>query len=130
MKPIVRNLILCEDIRPGDRPNQYTLVNVASRIRSLDPDPFPLLYRELCVLALCVECRGTGKVQLQIVDEESGQTCYESPRWEVAFGDDPLEVIGVPFRIRNILFPRAGVYVVRVLHNDDLIAEQTLRLTE
>src|SRR5438132_1218759 len=104
MKPIVRNLIVCEDIRPGDRPNQYTLVNVLSRIRSLDPVPFPLWYRELCVFALCTECRGTGAIELQIVDEESSRPCYKSKPLDVAFGDDPLEVIGMPFRIRNILF--------------------------
>jgi hypothetical protein len=130
MKPIVRHLIACEDIRYGDRPNQFTLVNVTSRIRSLDPVPFPLLFRELCVIALCTECRGEATIQLQVIDEESSEACYQSPRWPVAFGDDPLEVIGLPFRIRNLGFPRAGLYVLRLLHNEQPLAEQPLRLTE
>jgi hypothetical protein len=130
MAPIVRHLIACEDIRYGARPNQFTLVNVTSRIRSLDPVPFPLVYRELCVIALCTECRGQGTVELMIVDEESNQACYQSPRWPVAFGDDPLEVLGLPFRIRNLSFPRAGLYVIRLLHDGVVIAEQPLRLTE
>ena len=60
MQPIVRHLIACEDIQRGSSPEQFTLVNIITRIRSLDPVPFPLLYRELCVLAMCTECRGQG----------------------------------------------------------------------
>jgi len=78
MQPVVRHLIVCEDIRRGNSPEQFTLVNVITRIRSLDPVPFPLLYREMCVLAMCTECRGQGRVQIQIVEEESDEPCRES----------------------------------------------------
>jgi hypothetical protein len=67
MKPIVRYWIACEDIRRGDRPNQFTLVNVTSQIRSLDPVPFPFTFRELCMIAICTECRGEGVIQVQII---------------------------------------------------------------
>jgi hypothetical protein len=55
MKPVVRHLIACEDIQKGSIPERFTLVNVIGRIRSLDPVPFPLLFRELCFLALSIE---------------------------------------------------------------------------
>ena len=61
MQPVVRHLIACEDIQRGS-PERFTLVNVITRIRSLEPEPFPLLYREMCVLAMCTECRGQGRV--------------------------------------------------------------------
>ena len=74
-------------------------MNVITRIRSLDPVPFPLLYREICVIAMCTECRGQARVQLRIVEEESGDPIYKSPVWPAALPNDPLQVTGLPFRI-------------------------------
>ncbi len=76
--PIVRHLIACEDIQRGS-PERFTLVNVITRIRSLDPVPFPLLYREICFIAICTACRGPARVQLRIVEEESGVPIYTGP---------------------------------------------------
>jgi hypothetical protein len=77
--PMVRHLIACEDIQRGSSSERITLVQVITRIRSLDPVPFPLHYRELCFLAICTACRGPARVQLRIVEEESGEPIYTSP---------------------------------------------------
>lgn len=129
MQPVVRHLIACEDIQRGSSPGKFTLVNVITRIRALDPVPFPLLYRELCVLAICTECRGQGHLQLQVVDEETEDLCRGSHVWPVTFGKDPLQLIGLPFRIGPIPFPQAGMYKVRLLYNDAILAEEPLRVT-
>jgi hypothetical protein len=65
--PIVRHLIACEDIQRGS-PERFMLVKVITRIRSLDPKPFPLLYREICFIGICAGCRGPARVQLRIVE--------------------------------------------------------------
>src|SRR5437879_4877699 len=106
MLPVVRHLIACEDIQRGTSPERFTLVQVITRIRSLDPVPFPLLFREVCLLALCTGCRGQGRVRLRVAEEESGVITYTSGGWPVTFGNDPLQVIGFPFRIRDLTFPR------------------------
>ena len=130
MQPIVRHLIVCEDIQRGSIPERFTLVNVISRIRALDPVPFPLLYRELCVMAICTECRGPGRVQIQIIDEESEDICRKGPVWPVSFPNDPLRIIGFPFRIGDIPFPQASVYKVQLLYNGVVLAEEPLRVSE
>jgi hypothetical protein len=129
MQPVVRHLIVCEDVQRSS-PERFTLVNVITRIRSLDPVPFPLLYREMCILALCTECRGQGRVQIRIVEEESGKVCRKSLVWPVIFGNDPLLTVGFPFRIGPIEFPRAGAYKVQFLYNGDILAEETFRVSE
>jgi len=49
--PVVRYLIACEDIHTDpSSPRKATLTNLISAIRLLQQPPFPLLYRELCVL--------------------------------------------------------------------------------
>lgn len=130
MQPIVRHLIVCEDIQRGSGAERYSLVNVITRIRALDPVPFPLEYRELCVLAICTECRGRGQVQLQIVDQETEKPCRQSLEWPVSFANEPLKSIGFPFRIGPIRFPRASMYKVQMLYNGVILAEEPLHVSE
>ncbi len=130
MQPLVRHLIVCENIQRGNSPERFTLVNVITRIRSLDPVPFPLLYRELCIVAMCSECRGQGQVQIQIIDEETKKPCRKSSIWPITFANDPLQIIGFPFRIGPIQFPRASMYQVQLLYNGVVLAEEALRVTE
>jgi len=127
--PIVRHLIACEDIQRGSS-ERFTLVNVITRIRSLDPVPFPLLYREICVIAIGTATRGPARVQLRIVEEESGVTIYTSPVWPAALPNDPLQVTGLPFRIRDLTFPRVGSYQAQLWYSDVFWTEESLRLSE
>jgi hypothetical protein len=115
--PIVRHLIACEDIQRGSSSERFTLLQVITRIRSLDPVPFPLHYRELCFIAICTACRGPADVQLRIVEEESGVPVYTSPVWSAPLPNDPLRVTGLPFRIRDLTFPRPGWYQAQLWYN-------------
>jgi len=130
MNPIVRHLIVCEGIQAGSRPERFTLVQVITNIHPTDAEHFPLFCRELCIMAICTECRGRGIVQLQVVDEETGDVCRESPKWLVAFANEPLRIIGFPFRLGKIKFPQPSVYMVQLLYNGDGIAEEPLRVAE
>ena len=105
-------------------------MQVISRIRSLDPVPFPLHYREMCFIAMCTACRGQARIRLRIVEEELDQPIYTSPVWPRTFGNDPLRVVGFPFRIRNLTFPRPGVYQVQFWYNEAWLAQEPLRLSE
>lgn len=129
--PLVRYLIACEDIQVDpNNPRTVTLVNLISAIRSLDQPAFPLRYRELCIFVQLTECRGTAEVEIRIVHADSGQFAYPGPRVprKTLLPNDPLEVVGLPFRIRNIEFPEAGLYWIQFWYNRELIALQPLLL--
>jgi hypothetical protein len=129
--PVVRYLIVCEDIQtdPND-PRRVTLVNLISAIRSTGQPPFPLLYRELCVFVQLTECRGSAGVEVRIIHADTGQFGYPGPGqpWAVALPNDPLEVVGLRFRIRNIPFPVPGLYWVQFCCGGELLAQQPLVL--
>jgi hypothetical protein len=42
--------------------------------------------------------------------------------------NDPLEVVGATFRIRNCLFREQGLYWVQFWYNEQIIAEQPVLL--
>lgn len=127
--PTVRYLILCEDVQTGaDNPHQVTLVGLISAIRSLEQPPFPLLYREICVFLQLTECRGSADGRIEIHFEDSGQVVFRTRTRTIPFGNDPLEVVGVTFRIRNCLFQQPGLYWFQFWYNDEMIAQQPLLL--
>lgn len=129
MTPLVRYMILCEDWRVDpSNPRRIDILGLLTNLTSIDESEFPLLCPELCVFLALTEARGTGSAQIMCVFEETGQYVFGTPKHSVTFGDDPLEVIGVPFRIRDCVFPQQGLYSVQFWYNDQVVEERPLRL--
>ena len=127
--PLVRYMILCEDwVVPPQNPRRINILGLLTNIISIDEPAYPLLYPELCVFVALTEARGAGSAQIICVLEETGQRVFGTPKYAVAFGDDPLEVVGVPFRIRGCLFPQEGLYSIQFWYNEQTVEERRLRL--
>jgi hypothetical protein len=127
--PTVRYLIVCEDVQTdSDNPHRVTLVGLVSAIRSIEEPPFPLLYREICVFLQLTECRGPAEGRVEIRHADSDRMVFSTRTRTVPFGNDPLEVVGITFRIRNCLFQEPGLYSVQFWYNEQMIAQQSLVL--
>lgn len=127
--PVVRHLIVCDDIQyDPNNPRRATLVNIVHAIHSLDQPPFPLLHRELCVLVQVSECRGTADFRIDIVQADTGRVVRRTQARSHDFGNDPLEVFGLPFRIQACPFPEAGLYWIQFWYNEHMIAQEPLVL--
>lgn len=127
--PTVRYLIVCEDVQTDpDNPRRMTLVGLISAIRSIEQPPFPLLYREICVFLQMTECRGSAEGRIEIHHADSGQVVFRTRTRTIPFRSDPLEVVGVTFRLRNCLFQEPGLYWIQFWYNEQLIAQQPLVL--
>jgi hypothetical protein len=127
MDPVVRYMLLCEDWQLDPQNiRRITIIGLISNINAIDQPPYPLLYRELCVFLALTEGRGRGEGQITCVFEESGQKIFETVKRPIQFGGDPLEVVGVPFRIRNCRFPYPGRYIIQFWYNEVKLAEKPL----
>jgi hypothetical protein len=127
--PTVRYLIVCEDVQTDpDNPRRVTLVGLISAIRSREQPPFPLSYQEICVYLQVTECRGSAEGRVEIRHADSEQVVFRTRTRTIPFGDDPLEVVAVTFRIRNCLFQEPGLYWVEFWYNEQMIAQQPLLL--
>jgi hypothetical protein len=127
--PVVRFLVPCENIiiDPGP-PIRVTLDGVISTIHSLDQPAFPYRHAELCIFAQLTECRGSGKIRLEAIQADTGQVVFRTRELLVTFGNDPLAVRGLPFRIFGCLFPDPGVYWIDLIVDGTEIARQVLLL--
>lgn len=129
VNPIVRYMLLCDDWHLDPQNNRrVTIVGLISNIHAVDNPPYPLFYREFCVFLALTEGRGQGEGYISCVFEESGQTIFETRKRSITFGPDPLEVVGVPFRIRDSTFPQAGLYNVQFWYDGKMIEQRPLRM--
>ena len=126
VRPVVRYLIVCKDIVLDPTTKQVNLIGLISTIRALQS--FPIRHEELCVFVQLIECRGAGRIRVQIVQADTDRIIFRTRTGSVSFGNDPLEVLGVRFRIRNCDFPVAGLYWVQFWYNDELIEQQPIVL--
>jgi hypothetical protein len=130
--PIVRYMLLCDDVRPDpDRPGCTHIDCLMSNIVSLEDPPFPLLREMICVYLVLTECQGRGTVQIRVsfVDDEPEQPVFGTPVHDLDFaGVGPLDAIGIPFRIRDCPFPRPGGYAVQFWYNGQKLDERPLRV--
>jgi hypothetical protein len=122
-------MILCEDwsVDP-DNPRRINILGLLSSIRLVENQPYPLLLTELCVLLALADGRGQGRCRIVCRMEDTGQRMFATPWRTIRFGDDPLEVTAVPFRIRDCLFPVPGLYTIEFWYNDRVLEERPLLL--
>jgi hypothetical protein len=100
-------------------------------IVSREEPPFPVLRERICVFLVLTEGhgRGIGQIRVAYVDSEPHQQLFGSPEHVLDFtGRSPLELIGVVFRIKACLFPRAGRYSVQFWYDNKKVEERPLEL--
>lgn len=132
MTPIVRYMLICDDVHPDAGKRMCTHIEcLMSTIVSLENPPFPVLREQICVYLVLTDCygRGTAQVKVVSVDDENELVCFGSAEHELDFRHhSPLEVLSVVFRIKDCEFPRAGRYSVQLWYNADMLAERPLHL--
>lgn len=127
--PVIRHMIVCEDI-PIDpaRPQRVTLVNLLSSVRSPNQPPFPFRCPKLSVYVQLTECRGLAQVNLRIEQEDTQKIILRTAPRKISFGNAPLQVFNMFFRLRDCTFPSAGLYWVQLWYNNTVIFREPLKL--
>lgn len=127
--PVVRYLVACEDVVvDATNPHRVHLLGVASTIRATGEPPFPAFKAVLTAFVQLTECRGPVRGRVTIVDAESGDPVTGSPEHPINLPADPLEVVNVGFRLRDLRFPAAGLYWVQFWCEDVLLQQIPLVL--
>ncbi len=127
--PTVRYLIVCDDVRfdPANS-RSVTLVGVVSAIQSLHQTPYPVTHPELCVYLQVTECRGSAEGRVHVTHADSDRVLFRTGTRTIPFGNDPLEIVAVTFRIRGVMFDEPGLYWVQFWYSEQMIAQQPLLL--
>ena len=127
--PVVRRMLLCEDVRIyPDNSRKVDVFGLLSTIRTVSEGAFPLRASQLCVYLELAGGRGAGEARIFVVEADSDNIAFTSAPHQIAFGTDPLAVSGLVFRIKECIFPRAGLYWVQIRFDDKALAQEPLLL--
>ena len=127
--PVIRDMILCEEIvRDPDHPRRISLLGLLSNINSLDDVPYPLLFPEICVFVQMTQCTGVNDIGVRIEFPDTGNPVFQTKTYPHSFGNDPLAIHGLSFRIKNCSFPEPGLYSFEFCYNDSAKATRYLLL--
>ncbi len=127
--PVVRYLIVCDDMQvDAVNSRRQSLIGVVSAIRSPHNPPYPVTHPELCVYLQVTECRGSAKGRIHVTHADSDRVLFRTKTRSIPFGNDPLEIVAVSFRIRGVTFDEPGLYWVQFWYNEQMIAQQPLLL--
>jgi hypothetical protein len=86
---------------------------------------------QICIYLVLTGCHGegTGQIRVAFADSDPEQLLFGSPEHKLNFaGHSPLELLGVVFRLRDCLFPKAGRYSVQFWYNSQKVEERPLHL--
>jgi hypothetical protein len=127
--PVVRYMIVSNDLRiDPTQPQSVDIVGLLYNIRAHGTPPFPMTYTQFCVFLALTDCRGEGEGWLECVNDDTGQRVFGSARYSLSFGEDPLRVIGVRFRLTECPFPVAGMYAVQFWYNGVVLEQKFVRV--
>ena len=129
-KPIVRHFLACEEIERSEVGRHYTLHNLIHAFLLRPEAAFPRIEEEIALYAVLTDAVGAHSFTVELVTwDEEGQEeeLFRSRVAVVQLGDDPLVVHGWPITLRNLRFPRAGLYEFRLKCEGELIAQESIR---
>ncbi len=125
--PLVRYILPCEDWTVD--PTNDRKVSIIGLLSNIDAfEGLPLLYRELCIFVVLTDGHGRGQGKIVCVKEETNRAIFVTRNHTIEFVADPLEVIGVPFRILDCRFPETGLYTLQFWFDNQKLAESPLRI--
>src|SRR5262249_52462419 len=118
--PQVIGLVLCDELQVDLAPARVSLTGVFHTRR---PDAFPSAPQNVTVYTTLSDGAGEGRMRLEIIRLETGETIYTYERW-FAFLADRLLILNLEIPVRKCIFPAPGRYGVRLLFDQELAAER------
>jgi uncharacterized protein DUF6941 len=127
MEPVVRHMLLCEEVRKrSDNPFKFDLLGVFSIVRPINEFPVRLSFS----VFLETTGRGTGYGNVCLVEADSDEVVYRGTKHTMLFGPDPLQIRAVAIRIVSCTLERPGLYWVDFMYNGQQVQREPLLVKE
>jgi hypothetical protein len=120
-------MLLCDnaDHQP-EHPNRWNVTGLLHALTFAEGTVFPTHHPLLTVLLHLTGGRGGGQANITCVHADSEQDVFATAPRSVQFGEDPLSVVGLVFRILDVPIPERGLYYVQFCYNGEAISQQPL----
>lgn len=122
-KPLCLAIVLCNEVIEDKRTNSKTLVSIFNNISVVK---FPSVHPRLFVMASVTNLKGSMPVHFVI----QGPDLHSYPRLTTEIKNaNPLDVLDIVYEVRFLTLFAEGVHTVRVLANEEHLAERRFNVT-
>ncbi len=125
--PVVKPLVLCEDVLTTPGRGNVHLINVFTIIRSRTSPSFPYRKPLVCVYAQLSDAEGEIPTWVEVVEASSQQMLIRTVVHPVVFPHRRM-LHRVIYRIEQCPFPRPGTYLVQLFGAGHFLADQVFRV--
>jgi hypothetical protein len=129
IKPQIVGLIFCDRIAFDAVKSEYSLIGL---FQGRAFAKFPTSPMQMTVFGMLSGGRGEGTLDVsaypldgQIPHDPKTDWVYRQTKW-TKFPDDPNMVVGIEFKVKNLVFPRPGEYLFVLSFEGDPIAERRM----
>ncbi len=122
-RPAALGLLLCDQLIIEQRTQKPSAIGIFTGITT---DRFPSSPQRLDVFAALTDGLGDGTIDLLVTQLEGDQQIF-AQSMEMTF-PDPLKVVNVRFRFRQLSFPSPGVYVFALVVDGEEIAQRRIHV--
>jgi hypothetical protein len=123
IRPVARGLFVCEQVQNPPNSKNFTLVNCFNGLRV---PKFPSPPTDFNVFAVLTGGLGAVKMWLMVSRLQDNQVIY-SREFRVEFVDRVAEA-RFSLRLKNMVFPVAGQYVVELLADREWVAQTVINV--
>jgi hypothetical protein len=111
--PVGKILHVCDDVVADPTSHKLSILNLWELVRVPVGASFPYTLGRICVVALMSDGQGEARFRAEVVRADTGTTIRRSPDYTVHFTDRQRSAL-VVIRLKDVLFPGAGVYLVEL----------------
>jgi hypothetical protein len=122
-RPSAISLMLCDQVVFEQGSQKPYLLGVFTGVAA---DNFPTVPQRFDVFAALTDGQGTVTMTLSVVHLDTNQEIY-SQGMTVSF-PNPLRVVNLRFRVRQLIFDVAGSYLFALMIDDQEIAARRVRV--
>jgi len=122
-QPSAISLMLCDQVAFEQGTQKPYLLGVFTGVAA---DSFPTAPQRFDIFAALTDGLGTVTITLRVIRLDGDEEIY-SQEMNVNF-PDPLRVVNLRFRIRQLTFEREGMYLFALEVNDEEIAARRVRV--
>jgi len=127
VKPIVRYMVVCNEYAvEGSQGSRISALGLITNVKRDNPLIPATKVPQICILAALAGGRGNCRLHIEIRSDDTEEIVFQTPYREVQFGNEPLKVAGVTFRLLGCVFPHPGTYGIQLMSEESLLDEYSI----
>jgi hypothetical protein len=127
VRPVAKQVYICDDVVGDSTSGKVSLLNLWHTVRVPSGATFPYCLGKLCVFVWWRGGLGRVRSRVDVVQAGGGILVRRTGDCILDFADRSNSVYA-RYRLENVVFPKAGTYLVEVYCENEFVDDQIVRV--